>query len=60
MQGGILLLVGLYVILLLADLFANILSFIPFLGNIAETTTELVIETISAGIVGYLAVRAGK
>lgn len=60
MQRGVLFLVGLYVILLLVDLFANILSFIPFIGDIAESAMEVVIEAISAGIVGYLALRSGK
>ena len=59
MDRRILLLLFVYAFLVIFDIAANIVSFIPFLGDIAESVSEVIIETISAGIVAYLALRAG-
>lgn len=59
MDRKILVLLGIYGFLVILDIAANAISFIPFLGDIAESVSEIIIEALSAGIVGYLALKAG-
>jgi hypothetical protein len=58
MDRSIFALVALYLILLVVDLGANLLSFIPFLGSILESGIEVIIELMSAIIVGFIVLKA--
>jgi hypothetical protein len=60
MNTKILLLVGLFIFLTIVDLLANIISFIPLIGDLMETGLEVIIESIQLGIVAILVAMAGR
>ena len=53
---GIIALLLLYIVLVVIDLGANLLSFIPVVGTAFETVSELIIELIGGVLVMILAV----
>jgi uncharacterized membrane protein len=51
---------GLIVLISIIDIFANIISFIPVIGDLAETASETVMEAIQLVLVGILAAVAKR
>lgn len=53
---SIIVLILVYLILVLADLGANLFSLIPYVGSAFETVSELIIELISLVIIMIMAI----
>jgi hypothetical protein len=59
-KTNVILLFGLIVFLSIVDIFMNLFSLIPVIGDIFESLSEVVIEAIQVGLVMLMAVLAGR
>lgn len=58
-DSKILVIFGFIILLSVIDIFANVVSFIPIIGDLVETASETVLETIQILLTGLLIAVAG-
>lgn len=60
MKNSVWLIFGLVILISIIDLFANIVSFIPVIGDLIETASEAGMEALQVVLVGIGLAIAGK